>query len=293
MVTITPVDEASIDDAAALVAELQADPGHHIGYLGQDPAALVEQLRALEPRGLAAVLAATDGGRIVGLLGAEWDDEPPRVWWHGPMVGDEGRWDEVADRLYSAGRALLPDTVVEQELAPEDANERVAAFAQRHGFVRGTGSAVLERRLDEGPVTLTGGSRLPVRRFRDDDRASVAALHDALFPDTHLPGHRIDEGARRIVLVALDGDDLAGYVAAEIQEDEEGYLDYLGVDPRHQRQGIGALLIAHVCEALRAEGCPTVGLTVREDNPAARALYDRLGFIEERVLVPWRIRSAR
>jgi ribosomal protein S18 acetylase RimI-like enzyme len=287
---IDRLDEVALPEAAAFVAALQADPGHHIGYLGTEVEALAEQLRELEPAGVAGTVIARDGeGEILGLLGAEWDTDPPRVWWHGPMARDAGGWDHLADRLYEAARDLLPAEVTEEELAPDERNRRVEAFAQRHGFARGVASAVLRCALTEGgPLAVPEPDGVVVSGFSDAHRAEVAALHDQLFPRTHMPGARLDEGRDRIVLVAHRSDVLVGYVAAEVQEDGEGYLDYLGVAPAVQGQGIGALLVAAACERLRDAGSSRVHLTVREDNPAARGLYARLGFTEERLLVPWR-----
>ena len=42
-------------------------------------------------------------------------------------------------------------------------------------------------------------------------------------------------------------------------------------------------------EWCREQPCTGVHLSVREDNGTARALYDRLGFTEVMIAVPWRI----
>jgi ribosomal protein S18 acetylase RimI-like enzyme len=289
---------------AGLVAVQQADGRTHIGYLGTDPESIAEDLAALQPLGLAGVVVAADGGRIVGALGAEWDHEPPRVWWHGPFVaadrGDTVVWDTVADRLFAAGGALPPASVTEQELAPDDRNTRVAAFAERHGFVAEAASVVLWRRLDDRAaphpdrrVVLRDVSELPA-----GGRAAVAALHDRLFPATHVPGRRLAEGEDRFVLAAVDRvpvdraadePDVVGYVAAERHSDGSGYIDFLGVDEAARRGGVGGALVDRACRELsRRYGCRDVQLTVRESSEGARRLYRRCGFEEARVLRPWR-----
>lgn len=59
----------------------------------------------------------------------------------------------------------------------------------------------------------------------------------------------------------------------------EWYLDTLGVDPGQQGKGIGsALLRAVIAEHAQAHG-RTLGLLVAADNPAARMLYLRMGFV--------------
>lgn len=284
------LSEVVVAEVAAFVAGLQNDPTHHVCYLGDDAAGVADQLRELEPAGLAGTLvASSDGGAVLGVLGAEWDTDPPRVWWHGPSVRDGEGWDAIADRLYVAACGLLPAAVTEQELAPDERNARVAAFAARHGFTREVASAVLSRHLTSQPSAVSHAPGVEVVALGPAHRDEIRELHDASFPGTHLPGTKLVEPAHdRITLVASRDGTVVGYVAAEVQEAGEGYLDYLGVDPVVRRRGIGGLLVEAACDELREAGCPVVHLTVREDNAAARSLYAQLGFTEERVLVPWR-----
>lgn len=293
-VTVRPARPAELPAIAGLAAGLQAHPEHHIGYLDVEVAALARQLADLDPLGVDGVLVAFDGTAPVGLLGAEWDTDPPRVWWHGPLVdaGGDDTWNAFADALYAAGGALLPPEVTEEELAIDGRNAGVAAFARRHGFRRKAASAVLHRDLS-APLPDAEVAGIDVRPFTDPDRAAVARLHDAAFAGTHLPGHRIDEGNDRWVLVAHRGDAVVGYVALERQHDGQGYIDYLAVGRAARGRGIGRMLVAAACRTATDVGCGRVHLTVRSANTAARRLYEQLGFIEERILVPWRRNRSR
>ncbi len=71
------------------------------------------------------------------------------------------------------------------------------------------------------------------------------------------------------------GSVMAGY------EGHRGWINYLGVDPTHQRGGLGRQLMAEAERVLRAAGCPKINLQVRPDNKAAVAFYERLGFAVE------------
>jgi ribosomal protein S18 acetylase RimI-like enzyme len=281
---------SDLDAVVALIVALQVDPVHHIGYLDAEPDAVAGQLAELQPQGIDGHLVAADGedGELIGFLGLEWDTEPPRVWWHGPMVADVDRWDTVADALYAAGLVQLPPAVTEQELFHDARGDRLAAFAQRHGFQRQTASAVLERAVTRLP-SVAAPADVVIEPLASSERSAVAALHDAAFAGAHLPGHRVDEGERRQVLVARRGAAVVGYVAVEHQLDGEGYLDFLAVVPGERGAGIGAALVAAGMAWCRAQGCTRVHLTVREENAGARALYDRLGFTEVMIAVPWRI----
>lgn len=55
------------------------------------------------------------------------------------------------------------------------------------------------------------------------------------------------------------------------------YLEDLFVEPGARGRGIGAALIEWLRNAMRAEGWARLYWMTREDNTAARALYDRFG----------------
>lgn len=288
MAAAVDLDPADLAEVAAFLAAQQADPGRHIGYLNTDADAIAEQLAELEPLGTAGLVVARDAGRIVGALAAEWDTEPPRCWWHGPFVAVDVDVDEVAGLLLARGRELLPETVTQQELCGDDRHVWLPEFARRHGFAAEEASAVLGRDL---------GDDLPPRRattvaVEDLDaaqRAAVATLHDELFRNTHTPGAKLVDGGTDRLLVVLEDGVPRGYVAVERQQDGEGYLDFLGVAPDARGRGFGSALVAAACHEMRdALGCRTTHLTVRESNVAARRVYATNGFVEERVIVPFR-----
>jgi ribosomal protein S18 acetylase RimI-like enzyme len=137
---------------------------------------------------------------------------------------------------------------------------------------------------------LIEAAGLPFRPVTSDDLATVGRLHDALFPNTHTTGAALvatRDPAKRRLVVELEGE-VVGYVAVERQADGGGYIDFLGVDPAHRRRGIGAGLVRAGVAALGELRCDHFELTVREANTGARALYSSLGFVEERVIVPFR-----
>jgi ribosomal protein S18 acetylase RimI-like enzyme len=286
-VIIRPVHADELDAVARLIAAQQSRPERHIAYESMEPEAILVELRELEPAGLDTLLVAVDGEEVVGALALEWDTEPPRVWWHGPFVaGDD--WAATADALLVHGRRHLPDTVTQEELAPDDRHAELAAWAPAHGFSPEEASAVLSRDLGELPDE-PDVEHVDLRTFAEEDRAAVAAIHDELFPGTHLPGDRLDHGRDRVVVVAHHGDEVVGYAAAELQAEGDGYLGYLGVKHAVRGGGLGRLLVARTCRALAAaHRCPRIHLTVRESNAPARRLYARLGFAEERLIRPWR-----
>ena len=72
--------------------------------------------------------------------------------------------------------------------------------------------------------------------------------------------------ANRIVATVM-----AGY------DGHRGWINYLAVDPKQRRQGIGRMMMEAAEERLRAIGCPKINLQVRRSNVQVMAFYEHLG----------------
>lgn len=71
---------------------------------------------------------------------------------------------------------------------------------------------------------------------------------------------------------------MAGY------DGHRGWINYLAVDPRHQRAGYGRLMMDRAEQLLHELGCPKINLQIRTDNAAAIAFYEQLGFTKDAVI---------
>ena len=74
----------------------------------------------------------------------------------------------------------------------------------------------------------------------------------------------------------LDGEIAATAMAG--YEGHRGWIQYLGVDPRCQRQGLGRAIMEEAERLLREAGCPKINLQVRTSNTGVIEFYRRLGF---------------
>jgi ribosomal-protein-alanine N-acetyltransferase len=76
--------------------------------------------------------------------------------------------------------------------------------------------------------------------------------------------------------------DLLAYCACWMVFDEL-HINSLAVDPARRRQGLALRLLDAVRDDAVRDGARSATLEVRRSNEAARALYERLGFVVEAV----------
>lgn len=77
----------------------------------------------------------------------------------------------------------------------------------------------------------------------------------------------------RIVATAM-----AGY------EGHRGWLNYVAVDPDHQRTGLGREMVSAAEHLLHDAGCPKVNLQVRSSNQPVLEFYRKLGYSVDEVV---------
>lgn len=84
--------------------------------------------------------------------------------------------------------------------------------------------------------------------------------------------------ARELSGVAVEGGKVVGFLLAERwPEEHAGFVSALGVQPSHQRRGIGTALLTSALALFAAEGLREGLLGVASSNPEALRLYERLG----------------
>ncbi len=274
---------------ASLAERCQLDPDLFCMYIANDAPSISTDVSEVEHWTKTTVIAeraGESGPEIVAWLLAEVDTGMGRLWWWGPF-SKEGI-DPLGDELYAEVRKHLDRNFdvgfPEEEACADDRGTSLRGWCERHGFEPETASVLLKR--DRGPAKLD--DRVRPLSESDSDRQAVMALHELAFPGTHTtPAALVDSSDPRLV-IDVDGR-VAGYVAYELQSDGSGYVDFLAVDEASRGHGLGGALVDHACSEMFEAGVSYAHLTVREDNAAARALYARLGFVEERLVRPFRI----
>jgi [ribosomal protein S18]-alanine N-acetyltransferase len=135
-------------------------------------------------------------------------------------------------------------------------------------------------------------STVLLREMSLDDMPSVMALERELFPedawtpemfikDLTEPG--VPSRSRYLVAVdelAADQEALIGYAGMLFAGGPEADVLTLAVAPGRWGGGIGTALLEALLGQARERACAEVFLEVRADNPRARGLYLRHGFVE-------------
>jgi ribosomal protein S18 acetylase RimI-like enzyme len=78
-----------------------------------------------------------------------------------------------------------------------------------------------------------------------------------------------------------------GSIIASVMVGHDGHrgvMYYLGVDPAHQKKGIGREVVRGAEEWLADHGVWKVNLLLRNDNSDARGFYEKLGYAKSPVI---------
>lgn len=123
---------------------------------------------------------------------------------------------------------------------------------------------------------------MQIRPFQPTDRAAVIELWQRcqLTVPWNDPDKDIDRKLRVGAELFLVGETGDGVIASVMggYDGHRGWINYLAVDPVHQRQGLARQLMAAVEQRLTDLGCPKINLQVRDTNTAVLAFYEALGY---------------
>jgi ribosomal-protein-alanine N-acetyltransferase len=108
---------------------------------------------------------------------------------------------------------------------------------------------------------------------------ALAAIHSRAFPSDEFWDERIIAGQLSQPGVFGLLDKRGGMLLARMAADEAEVLT-VAVVPERRQQGVGAGLLTAAAQEARARGATRLFLEVSTRNPAARGLYQSLGFAQ-------------
>lgn len=279
------------DELVQFVARLNSEGEHHIGFFGEGEADVRASLaECLIPPSENFVMAYEEN-ELVGTFGVDADPEVNRAWLFGPLV-DHTDWHEIADQLYAKVLPRIPVNIRDYDLFADVQNTRMEAFAVRHGFPVNSENAVLT--LTRENYKPAAKRQAQVIRYQKRFFKRFETLHKALFPNAYFTARQIAEKIDKYhqLFLVMEERRLLGYHFCKIEpESGSGYVEFIGADPSARTRGIGVDLLASGVEwMLSASTTQKINLTVNADNVAARRLYEKFGFVTDRVMRGYRKR---
>lgn len=120
-----------------------------------------------------------------------------------------------------------------------------------------------------------------IKNMTRDHVSQIAQLEKLCFADPWSEKSISTELDSRLScwLVALEGDQVVGYVGSQTVIDESDMMN-IAVHPDFRRRGVAESLIGELTQALQLRGSKALLLEVRASNDAAIALYEKLGFCQ-------------
>jgi ribosomal protein S18 acetylase RimI-like enzyme len=128
---------------------------------------------------------------------------------------------------------------------------------------------------------------MKIRVYQPSDQSSVVALWRECglvrsWNDPHKDIRRKLLVRPDLFLVGLVDDHIVASLMAGY-EGHRGWLNYLAVNPAHQRRGHARAIVAEAERLLRAAGCPKINLQVRNSNHLAIEFYRKLDYSMDEV----------
>lgn len=269
--------------------------------------------------GIAQLVALAPGAKIVGYahldrIGLAVTDLAGTGtsvgWGKGEFVVDPGH------RRAGVGTALLDSQLIRVGVGTPSGALRVwahgdlpaaAALARSRALSRGRVLWRMGRSLREAVPARPLPHGLRLREFRpgSDDAAWLRVNNQAFAGHPDQSGWTPEDLAARMrapwfdprgfLLAVADDGAIAGFHWTKVHAGEGtpyGEVYVLGVDPAAQGKALGPALTVAGLKHLRSRGLRRVILYVDDDNPAARATYQHLGFTDEAVDVQYQTSAA-
>ncbi len=147
-------------------------------------------------------------------------------------------------------------------------------------------SQLLIRPATAFDMTAAGrlGALLVRQHHAFDPQRFIPAADDAAEGYGWFLGTQLEQPTA-VVLVAEQAGEVVGYAYATLEPHDwmelraaAGFLHDVVVEESARRQGVATRLVEATCDWLREHGAPRVLLWSAARNPAAQALFDRMGF---------------
>lgn len=271
--------EQDIEQLAHFLSSCNATSKHHIGYCGQDEREIESTLKQ-EFSDLPfenSMIIAIENEQIIASLGLDFDedDQSAEVW--GPFIKDDVS-ELLLLEMWMKLCKQLPIPLEHPQFFINIDNAEAIAFAEKVG-AKLRGHHYILHKERQNHVFASSES---IHKLDSTNAEAFQKLHNIAFPNTYYDAlsilSRLNEN--RIVFCYCDDEELKGYVYVEADaENGEGTIEYIAVDDRFRKQGLGRKLLMHGLDFLFTyDSIMEISLTVQKTELGAIHLYQSAGF---------------
>ena len=271
--------KATINDLSLIaehIVKLAQNPEQHCihSWAGESAEEVAQDLVTNYKNGELLYNLILHRGKIIGSMGAEFDEEMGTAWLQGPLINSQ-QWGAHAETLYEQTLNMLPSKIKELRAYLNTKNNTGRDFYQDHGFTEKDHVSYVYHLPLESRIQLTSTECLPLDIKHEKE---FLELYKTLFPDPYYSGKRILEMQDKShkVLMALEGNIFAGFVIICLDECE---IQFLGVNNKQRLKGFGKLLLSCAINYLfDKREAKSISLNVSGDLENAQNLYQSVGF---------------
>ena len=273
-------------ELAQFLAEQNKQKTSHIGYCGKQEKEIYQTLLEdfIDENGEHNFLIArNEMGNIIAAIGIDVDGTSGEVW--GPF--NQTSSIELQQQLFEQLLTEHPQVQKFQFFINEENTKQCLFMDQLNA--KKTGEHLI---LIVNKENFQGVHKFNSTPFQPGDFQEFQQLHNELFPNTYYDAETIiDRLDNDCILKVLKNElnELQGYAYYEVDpEMGEASLEYIGISPNAQNQGLGTMLLREVLtEMFSYPQISEIQLCVDNANSQANHVYIKVGFEPKDILISY------
>ncbi|MDZ5472731.1 GNAT family N-acetyltransferase [Bacillus sp. 31A1R] len=271
------LENRELEETAKFLTRLNSNPTYHIGYVSKNSLEIQEDLQILLQDDESSAFIVKERGQIFGFIGVDGDQERSvgEIW--GPFV--EANNFQLGEQLLLYVQSNVYFNKLNLFFNQE--NQLLLHLAEQHHYTFQSRENILE--IEKEAIS----SNEPVQKFTEEYAEQLIILHDQIFPQTYYSGSELIDNmnADGDIYIIVEHHHLLGYVYVELDYTlRKGSIEFLGVNNRVRKQGIGTKLLKMTLSDLFRKNIDLIQLCVNTTNEKALSLYHKCGFsVKERL----------
>lgn len=128
--------------------------------------------------------------------------------------------------------------------------------------------------------------KVKIRQYKPSDMSQVKEIENSslkFLTSVSLLSRFYEIAPEGFLVAEIDGK-IVGYIIGNMQNESEGHILAIAVDPKYRKQGIGTALTKAICKMLKKRGAKKVRLELKLYNTDAQKFYFNLGFQESNII---------